>query len=152
MKNFFKLLFTLAVYQSGVAQNANVILQVNEQVVSGTIGNMHMSFYIDDSVKNSVDYYPGELMIEPEIWDKINDSENEPFTLHFDYYTYEKGKQKIANFNIELTAKLLKQPYLIITVYDFRNKTYRERYSCLTDKEYLVQLTYPNSGIYITCN
>src|SRR5690606_4687166 len=120
----YKIILILASYNYGLAQNANVILQVNDQLLNGSVADIFFTFPYEDSVKNPVGYYPGELIIGVEIWDKINYLENEKFTLHFDYYTYDGGKQDIAHFAIELNKYILNQPYLIINIYDFRNKKY----------------------------
>lgn len=144
------LIITLLVSQLSSSQNHNIVLQVNNEILLGPIANLYVSFQNDSISKNyNLQYYPGELIFNGNLLVKIKEEQN--FNLHFDYYSYEKGRQEVTNIDIVLTSKLLDQPYLIINIYDFRSRKYRRRYSCLTDKDYLVQLTFPNSGIYIPC-
>jgi hypothetical protein len=131
-------------------QNANVIIQVNNRLVNSGLAAMYL---ICDSCKNpkriSVDYVPGDLILDEKAWELINDTSNK-ISLHFDYYTYSKGTQKIANFFVALNRKTLNQSYLIINIYDFRDKKYKKWYQWhTTNKEFLAELMFPNSGVYI---
>ena len=144
---FLTFLFFTIINVAG--QNFNVILQVNDQNINGQIANIYLS---NNSQKNderiSVNYYPGDLIIPD--YEKLNFKNlNEKFYLNFDYYTYKKEMPEIKRFKIELTEKILKNPYLIINIYDFRNRKYKKWFQYLTKEDYLVQLTYPNSGLWI---
>ena len=74
---------------------------------------------------------------------------NEKFYLFFDFYTYRKEETQIKKFKIELSRKILENPYLIINIYDFRNRKYKRWFQYLTKEDYLVQLTFPNSGLWV---
>lgn len=102
-----------------------------------------------NSKKINVDYLPGDLKLTEEVWSIIESQPDKKFFLNVDYYTYEKGTQKIANFDLELSKYLIEQKYLIADIYDFRDKTYKRRYQYLTDKNYLVQFYYrPENGVH----
>lgn len=143
------LIASLFLFQFALSQNQNIILQVNDKILTSEIANMYVRFNNESEKHYNLRYYPGDLIFSKELLIKIN--QEQKFYLYFDYYTYENGKQKIANFDIELNAKLFEQPYLIINVYDFRDRVYKRRYRCLTNNDYLVELRYPNSGLWVHC-
>lgn len=132
------------------SQSANLILQVNGKIISSEFSNVYLKFDLEgNSKKIIVDYLPGDLKLTKEVWSIIESQPDKKFFLHVDYYTYEKGKQKIANFDLELSKYLIEQKYLIADIYDFRDKTYKRRYQYLTDKNYLVQFYYrPENGVH----
>jgi hypothetical protein len=43
----------------------------------------------------------------------------------------------------------MKQPYLILNIYDFRDKKYSAWYQNDRKQEFVSELVYPNSGILI---
>ncbi len=106
-----------------------------------------------DSVESrkpfDINYVPGDLIINDEAWNKINSDSSAKIFLKFDYNTFSKNHQKIANFFVELTRWKLKQRYLILNIYDFRDKKYKQWYQWHTDKKFLAELNFPSSGIYI---
>ena len=118
--------------------------------LTSELSNIHIVFdSIDNRKQFEVTYVPGDLIISDLVWTKINSDTTSNFFLKFDYYTYTNNAQKITNFFVELTRFELKQPYLILNIYDFRNKKYKHWYKWLTDKEFLSEFRFPNSGIYI---
>ncbi|WP_367754710.1 hypothetical protein [Flavobacterium sp. WC2430] len=133
------------------SQNVNFIIQVNDKLLNyGEIANLYLtSGKENDTKKYYLNYFPGELILNEQVLLEINLNTSKKIYLHFDYYTYKKDKQEIANFDIELNSALFKEPYLIANIFDFRDKKYRYWYQPLTKENYLVQLTYPNSGLYI---
>jgi len=143
MKFFLVIIIFLSGLSNLVAQNFNVILQVNDTNLFGNIGNPHITNIENNKSKIYPNYYPGDLIIEN--FEDIN----EVFYLCFDYYTYKNNRQKIKNFKVKLTKQLLENPYLIINIYDFRNRKYKRWFQYLTKEDYLVQLTFPNSGLYV---
>jgi len=143
------LLFFLCLTKLSFSQKVNFIIQVNDRLLNyGEVTNLYIKFDSEKSEKYYVNYFPGDLILDDKVLEKINSSETK-FYLHFDYYTSKKEELEIANFDIELNKNILNQPFLIANVFDFRNKEYRNWYSWLTKENYLVQLTYPESGLYI---
>jgi len=136
------------------SQNVNLIIQVNDKITEqGQVANLYIKFSNENqSERFYVDYYPGDLTLNENVWSKINSSSTAKFYLHFDYYTYKKGKQHIKNFDIEIDKKLLEQPYLIMSIYDFRDKQYKRWYQWHTKESYFVEFKYPHSGILIRKN
>jgi len=148
MKKYF-LLILLCVAKLSFSQNINFIIQVNDQLLTnGEIQNLYIKFDAEKNEKYYVNYFPGDLIIDEKVLAKINSTDSK-FYLHFDYTTYRKENQQIANFEIELNKNILNQPYVIANVFDFRNRKYKNWYQRLTKENYLVQLTFPGSGLYI---
>ena len=147
---FYTTLMHLAFAGSAACQNVNLIIQVNERLIISGLTNIYFTI---DSVTNRqkfyVSYVPGDLTLSPEFEDKIGSDTSSKLFLHFDYNIYSKENEVTANFYSELSQKELKEPYLILNIYDFRDKKYRHWYSWHTEKEFLSELTFPGSGLYI---
>lgn len=132
------------------SQNTNLILMVNDQLLNGEITNLYLKFENEiESKKIFVNYYPGDLIFNQEALDLINSDKTKKIYLHFDYNSFKRNDHLISNFDIELNKNMFHQPYLIINVFDFRDKKYRNWYQYLTKETYLPQITFPNSGTYI---
>jgi hypothetical protein len=132
------------------SQSSNLIIQVNGKIITNDFSNVYLKFDLDGNSKQiNVDYIPGNLKLTEEAWSIIRNEPEKKFFLNVDYYTYEKGKQKIAKFELELTKYLIERSYLIADIYDFRDKSYKRKYQYLTDKNYLVQFYYrPDNGVH----
>ena len=132
------------------SQNVNLIIQVNEKLVYAEISGIYLIVNSgNETQKMPVSYYPGDLVLDDKTWSIINADTLNKFSLQFDYSTYKRNKHQIGNFSVELTKEKLKQPYLILNIYDFRSQKYKHWYQWQTDKDFLAELTFPNSGIYI---
>ena len=149
-----KVLITISLIISflttSLSQNVNFIIQINEKLIVTGITNIHIVFDSVESRKRfDINYVPGDLIISNEVWNKINSDSSTKLFLKFDYNTFTKNHHKIANFFVELTRWKLKQRYMILNIYDFRDKKYKHWYQWHTDKEFLAELNFPSSGIYI---
>lgn len=130
-------------------QNYNVVIQVNDETLLGGIVALSISNNDkQDEIRIFPQYYVGDLII-PEYRKDDFDNLNEKFLLSFNYYTYKSDEQKVKRFNVELTRSILEKEYLIINIYDFRNRKYKRRFQHLTNKDYLVQLICPSCSLYI---
>ena len=133
-----------------VGQKVNLIIQVNDKLIVTGLYNFQMTFYSVNSKKQfAVNYVPGDLSIDEYLWHKINLDSNSMLFLKFDYSIFTKGDQEIANFSVALTQHTLKRQYLILNIYDFRDKKYKHWYQWHTNKAFLAELSFPGSGIYI---
>ncbi len=135
----------------GFGQNVNLVIQVNEKLVVSELSSIYLVFGTGTEVKKiPVGYVPGDLILDEKALALINADTLNKFSLRFDYNTYSNDNHEIANFYVDLTKQQIKQPYLVLNIYDFRDKKYRHWYKWLTtDKDFLAELRYPNSGIYI---
>jgi hypothetical protein len=147
---FSTLLLFLTFSYAGSAQNVNLIIQVNEKLIYGEISGLYLQVGTgNNSEKINVSYVPGDLILNEHTWNIINSDTSKKISLHFTYNTFSKSKHETASFYVDLTRYNLKMPYLILNIYDFRDKKYRHWYQYLTDKDFLAELRFTNSGIFI---
>ncbi len=139
----FLLIVSLVTLTNGQDHRINFIIQVNEKLIENQLSNLHLSL---DAEKMEVSYVPGELVISDKNHDLINSGDIKKFYLHFDYNTYPGQRHSIAKFFVELTPEILKQPYVILSCYDFRDRLYKRRYQYLTSEDFICELVYPGSG------
>jgi hypothetical protein len=150
MKKVFIFLSVLFLSKIQFGQRVNLIIEVNDKLILDGLSAVHLVFYSGtDTQTVAVDYIPGELTLPEETWNLIQKDTSVKFTLHFDYNTFIKNQHQIAHFYVGLSRHILEQRYVIINIFDFREKNYRRWYQWHTDKNFLAELTYPNSGKYI---
>jgi hypothetical protein len=150
-KLFFLLLFGFG--QIGFGQNLNMVIEVNERLITSEISGAYLNFENADGTKsrNLVGYYPGELVLQVEDWEKINSESTKNIILTFDYNTFNSNSHQIGNFGIEMQKYHFDKRYLILRVYDFRERKFKKRYGCLTDKNFISEFNFPQGGILIRC-
>lgn len=148
---FILLLFGITINSNG--QNLNLVIEVNERLVVGEIGGMYLNFENTDGTKsrNQVGFLPGELRLEKEDWEKIRAESTQKITLTFDYYSLKGKYHNSVNFEMEMEKYHFDKNYLILRVYDFRERKFRRLYQCLTNKKYIAELNFAQSGILIRC-
>jgi len=133
-----------------LSQNINMTILVNEKLVVEELSRVHLTF---DSLTNRqifyIAYVPGELVFDSESWNKIRSYTSSRLFLQFDYDTYRKHNHEIGNFFVELTRSELRQRYLILHIYDFRDKKFKHWYHSNTDKDFLAEFESPGSGRYM---
>ena len=131
-------------------QNANFIIQVNDELVTEGILNLTLTYDsgAEKISSTSVKYVPGNLNLSDIVWSKIQSDSISSFVLSFNYQTFEKDKSYIENFELTLTKEDFYREYIIFNIYDFRDKKYKKWYQRYTDKNYLVNKQFPGSGIY----
>ena len=139
----FLLIVPMVTLTNGQDHRINFIIQVNEELIENQLSNLYLS--IEDK-RLETNYVPGELVISNKNYDSINSGDIENFYLHFDYNSYKGQRHSIANISVELTPEILKQPYVILNCYDFRDKLYKRRYQHLTSENFICELIYPSSG------
>ena len=86
MKYNLTFLLLLGIILKGLGQNLNMVIEVKERLVVGEISGAYLNFENEDGTKsrNLVGYYPGELVLKPEVWEKINADAAKKITLTFD--------------------------------------------------------------------
>ena len=133
-----------------MTQNVNLIIEVNEKLCyEEHITDAYLEIGTDSQSKRlNVRYIPGDLILSKEAWDIINADTAKKLSLHFTSHTYLIDRDDTAIFFCDLTRNDLKQPYLILNIYDFRDKKYREWYQYLTKNNFLA-VKYPNGGLHI---
>ncbi|GAB5476197.1 MAG: hypothetical protein Mars2KO_42960 [Maribacter sp.] len=151
----FKLLLILliGVFGTVFGQNLNMVIDVNDRLVITEIASAYLNFEYEDGTKSriAIGYHPGELVLDNDSWEKIKSDKTKKINLTFDYYTSKRGNQEVANFEVEMKKYHFEKRYLILHVYDFRERKYRKKYGCLTDANYITDFNYPQGGILISC-
>ncbi len=139
--------------QIGFGQNLNMVIEVNERLVTTEIAGAYLNFENEDGTKSRtlVGYHPGELILQKKDWEKIQSESTKKITLTFDYYALKGKWHNSVNFGIEMQKHHFEKSYLILRVYDFRERKFRKRYGCLTDKKFIAELNFPQGGILIRC-
>ncbi|CAN5332796.1 hypothetical protein BH23BAC2_BH23BAC2_18290 [soil metagenome] len=153
MKLRILILLIFGITNYGFGQNLNMIIDVNNELVTSEISGAYLNFENKNGTKERIQigYHPGELILEQNSWNKINSEETTKITLSFNYYTWKRNNQENATFEVEMKKYHFDMQYLILHVYDFRERKYRKKYGCLTDKEYITDFNYPQGGILISC-
>ncbi len=151
-----KLLILIMIFglsNNGFSQNLNMIIEVNDRLITYEIAGIFLSFEYNNGTKThtQINYHPGELVLNDYLWKQIKSDSLKEITLKFDYYTYKRGNQDIANFKFKMSKFLFERKYLILRVYDFRERKFRRKYGCLTDEEYISEFNFPQGGILISC-
>lgn len=138
-----------------MGQNLNMILEINGEIATSKISGFYLNFEYENGTKDKilVNYNPGELLLKEDSWKKIKADSTTKITLSFQYTTFKKNEvvANTKNIKSEMKKSYFEQPYLILRVYDFRERKYRKKYGCLTDKEYVTEFNYPRGGILISC-
>jgi hypothetical protein len=151
----FKLIILLffGITINGFGQNLNMIIEVNERLVTTEIAGAYLNFEsIDGTIsRNRVSYHPGELVLKSDHWKKINSESTNKITLTFDYYALKGKWHNSVVFGIEMKKHHFDKNYLILRVYDFREQKFKKRYGCLTDEKFIAELNFPQSGVLIRC-
>ena len=133
-----------------LGQDVNLIIQVNERLEQGSFSNMYVTLdTIINHTKYQVDYVPGNLKLPTDLLKVLERDSTKTIMLHFTYNTYKKNNHQTAHFFAPLTQDQMKQPYLILKIYDFRDKKFRAWYQRDRKQEFVSELVYPNSGILI---
>ena len=149
----FKWIYTIAFFAcSTVAngQNINLIIQVNGRLETASFSNMYVTLdTIINHAKYYVEYVPGDLTLPQSLTDILKRDSSKVIMLHFTFNTHKKNDHQTAHFYRSLPQAQLKQPYLILNIYDFRDRKYRRYYQQNKEQEFVSELNYPNSGILI---
>ena len=137
----------------GFGQNLNMVIDINDKLLTNYIGDAYLSFENDDGTENKIliGYHPGELILNENAWNKINSDETTKITFSFTYFTWKRDKQERVNFKMNMNKYHFEKQYLILHIYDFRERKYRRKYGCLTDENYIYDFNFPQGGILISC-
>ena len=137
----------------GFGQNLNMIIDVNDELLTNYIGDAYLNFENNNGIEEKIliGYHPGELILNENAWSKINSDETSKITFSFTYFTWKKDNQERINFKMNMYKYHFEKQYLILHIYDFRERKYRRKYGCLTDENYIYDFNFPQGGILISC-
>ena len=121
-------------------EKINLVILRNGKLIENGLANIRLNGHY-------IEYWTGELTVEDSVFNLL--MQDSTFYLQFDYYIQSKRKQTVRNFGCEILLKDSTIPYQVLEVFDFTDPQYRKWYSYHTDKDFLCELRFPNSGIYI---
>tara|TARA_R110000744_G_scaffold352745_2_gene458986 strand:+ start:890 stop:1351 length:462 start_codon:yes stop_codon:yes gene_type:complete len=152
MKIKLLLLLLVGAFINGFGQNLNMVIDVNNNLLVTMVGGDLIFEDIDGKKERiPVGYHPGELLLDEKMWQRIKSDSIQKIKLTFQYNTFKGEKQKITHFEAEMEKHHFERRYLILHIYDFREKKYRKKYGCLTDAKYISDFNYPQGGILVSC-
>lgn len=121
-------------------KNFNFIITVNKEFVS-TCTPTCIYLLKDNGEKTNVDisYYPGNLSIEEEGYEKILSFEGK---IGLIYSSYEKvnGKECYKTYDIPLEIQIFKCGYVILEIYNLEDKRFKKLYYSFEGKNYIYDL------------
>ncbi|MGM0579865.1 MAG: hypothetical protein ACQETL_04250 [Bacteroidota bacterium] len=150
--NLFLYLLVFFTY-FGKGQNLNMVIEVNHRLVESDVVGAYLNFETTDGTKsrNLIGYYPGELMLDQEDWEEINSELTKKITLSFNYYDHSRRNDTSLNIEVEMQKEYFDMRYLILRVYDLREKAFKKRYGCLTENDFVTEFSCPDCGVLIQC-
>ena len=153
MKFRILILLFFGLINDGFGQNLNMIIDVNDELLTNYIGDAYLNFENENGTKEKIliGYHPGELILNENAWNKIKSDETTEITFSFTYSTWKRQKQESVNFKMNMKKYHFEKQYLILHIYDFRERKYRRKYGCLTDQDYIYDFNFPQGGILISC-
>ena len=125
----------------------NLVVLCNEKLVNGEMSNLRVGLTVGDKlVYIPVDYVPGDMLLPKESFDALMSDSVTNIELSFDMNTFVGQKHHILNFKTPFPKGLFSQTYLILNIFDFRDKRYRRQLGYLTQDDFISEFSFPGSG------
>ncbi|RNI24963.1 hypothetical protein [Rufibacter latericius] len=127
----------------------NLVILVNDKLAFEELKNMYITTDSLEKERIYVNYVPGDLILTDSIYSLLTSDKIQHFKLHFSHFTYKGNKTESVPFYVGLSKQIFSLPYIVLNVYDFRDKKYKSWYQFHTKENFLVERIFPNSGLYI---
>lgn len=138
---------TITFFASGQDVRVNLIILCNEKLVAGELSNVRLGVTVRDNVMYiPVDYVPGDMLLSKKSFDVLMSDSVTSIELSFDINTFVKQNHYILNFKTPFPKGLLSEPYLILNIFDFRDKRYKRQLGYLTHDDFISEFSFPGSG------
>jgi hypothetical protein len=125
----------------------NLVILRNEKLAIDQISAFEFTVTKGESVHRiDADYIPGELSLSKENFDRLVSDSTAGVRLLFNLNTFDKQKHYVLNVKNDFPLGLLSREYLVLNVFDFRDKKYRQRYGYLTKDNFISEFSFPGSG------
>lgn len=147
---FHTTLFLLFICLKSISQQKiNLIVSINDRIVSGLISNFRIVGAINDGkeIFASGHYYPGCLSLSSDGLNFINDSTIRKLRIVFDHTDYVSGEAVVFNYRIEISRNMLLGNYLIVYIYNMSKREYRKTYIHKKRDKYLFAIDYPGGYV-----
>jgi hypothetical protein len=143
--------FTGTCYCSfGQDTKVNLIIKLNDKLLEDGVSNTQLTIETDkDKYNVGVQYYTGDLILPIDVMTIINRDSIKSMTFTFDVSTFKGDKQDILNIKTNFSKYLITQPYVILNVFDLRDKKFKRQLGHLTKDNFLCEYNFPGSGLYI---
>lgn len=137
-KGIYILLFFFATYNavSQESQEIDFIITVDDKIVNAVQGlkikaeNHNGVFYISPS------YYPGNLSMDKNSYDKLISKETKSMKITFSYSEERKGNLENYFYEIDYDNKWFNELFNILKIYNLDNRKYRKIYEPSTKNSY----------------
>ena len=150
-KAIYFLLLMWLVSKQAAAQDRriNLVILINDKLAWEELQNMYITTDSLEKERIYLNYVPGDLILADSVYSLLNSDKIQHFKPHFSHFTYKGNKTETVPFYVGLSKHIFSLPYLVLNVYDFRDKKYKNWYQYHTKQNFLVERIFPNSGLYI---
>lgn len=126
---------------------ANLVVLCNERLVNGEMINLRIGLTKNEKVTYvPVDYVPGDLSLPRKMFDELMSDSVTRVELLFDLNSFVGQRHQILNFKTDFPKGLFSQSYLILNIFDFRDKKYKRQLGYLTKENFISEFSFPASG------
>lgn len=134
----------------GQDTKVNLIIKLNDKLLEDGVSNTHLAIEADkDRYDVEVQYYTGDLILPADVMMILNRDSIKSITFMFDISTFNRGKQNVLNIKTKFPKYLITQPYIILNVFDLRDKRNKKQLGHVTKENILCEYNFPGSGLYI---
>jgi hypothetical protein len=132
----------------GQETKVNFIIQLNDQLVfSENMGSLQLLIETDEDKFNlDLTYWTGDLILSEEAVRILRQDRIKSATLMFHLYSWKKDKDIGLDVKTNFSKLLIEQPYVILNVFDLRDKVYRRQLGYLTKDDYICEYIIRNGG------
>jgi hypothetical protein len=152
MRQLILLIFLAATYYCSFGQDTkvNLVIKLNDKLLEDGVSNTQLAIETDkDKYNIGVQYYTGDLILAADVMRILNRDSIKSMTLTFDISTFKADKQDILNIKASFFKYFITQPYVILNVFDLRDKKFKRQLGHVTKEKFLCEYNFPGSGLYI---
>ena len=152
MRKLLLLIFLAGTYYSSFGQDTkvNLVIKLNDKLLEDGVSNTQLAIETDtDKYYVGVQYYTGDLILSADVMTILNRDSIKSMTLTCDISTFKGDKQDILNIKTSFSKYLISQPYVILNVFDLRDKKFKRQLGHVTKDNFLCEYNFPGSGLYI---
>jgi hypothetical protein len=152
MRQLILLIFLAGTHYCSFGQDTkvNLVIKLNDKLLENGVSNTQLAIETDKDIHNvGVQYYTGDLILPAEVMTILNRDSIKSMTLTFDILTFKGDRQDILNIKTNFSKYLITQPYIILNVFDLRDKKFKRQLGYVTKDNFLCEYNFPSSGLYI---
>jgi hypothetical protein len=146
---FFLVLQSFPMIAQKQVKNIDFIICIDEKIAVSSISRFRIIALSKDGSKQIIDadYYPGNLSIYEEDYDKLLEENIKSVFIAFDFWDFSEADQHIVNFEIEIKRGWMENNYCILYVYNTNKKKYRKMFCTEEGKNYALEIEYPGGSV-----